>query len=85
MNPIDLGLNLPQRKQLSWSNQKFDYCGCGRWAGIVDGQCAECHDADYEVEKEAAYQKRIRELMEENSKLRGQKELLQCRILLLGL
>ena len=45
-----------------WHEDKMGTCGCGRWAKVLDGMCAECHDAEQQYQKEAAYLKRIREL-----------------------
>jgi hypothetical protein len=49
----------PERKNHDWHNARFDNCGCGYWARLVDGMCADCHEADYRAQVEAWYLEKL--------------------------
>ena len=58
----------PKRKTLKWDDAKWDTCSCGRHKRLVEGLCAECHDAEYNSEVEAFYIDEINKLKKELSK-----------------
>jgi len=65
-------VTLPVRNSRDWRKATTGTCSsCGKWGAILDGQCAECHDADFEAAKEEVYQTRIRELIAENEALKA--------------
>jgi hypothetical protein len=52
----------PERTRHDWETAKFQNCHCGAWARVADGQCAACHDADYQDSIEAYYVDQITDL-----------------------
>lgn len=62
-------MNKPIRTHKDWHQATTGVCACGRWTAILEGQCPECHDADYESAVEAYYLEHIEALEQQNEAL----------------
>lgn len=60
---------MPIRLRKDWSKAKIGHCECGHHGSIVDGLCADCHDVEYQQEREQVLIDRIIELQSQGDGL----------------
>ena len=60
---------MPIRLRKDWSKAKIGHCECGHHGSIVDGLCADCHDVEYQQEREQVLIDRIIELQSQDKGL----------------
>lgn len=68
MNNKDLPA-MPKRKHLNWFEASVGDCDCGHHGRIISGMCADCHDAEYQQEREQVLIDRIVELQSQGNNL----------------
>ena len=60
---------MPIRLRRDWSKAKIGQCDCGYHGSIADGKCADCHDVEYQQERERVLIDRIIELQSQDNSL----------------